>query len=74
MPASENLIEQSNQFNETINRYGDDIAVIHVLSGLEPMSSDIAQMRQQLNTSWPIYWTRMNSLPRHYLMEYLIRW
>ena len=54
LPASENLIEQSNQFNETINRYGDDIAVIHVLSGLEPMSSDIAQMRQQLNTSWPI--------------------
>ncbi|MBA87603.1 MAG: hypothetical protein CMB29_06045 [Euryarchaeota archaeon] len=54
LPASENLIEQSNQFNETIDRYGDDIAVIHVLSGMEPMSSDIVQMRQQLNTSWPI--------------------
>ena len=54
LPASENLIEQSNQFNETLDRYGGDVAVIHVLSGLEPMASDITQMRQQLNTSWPI--------------------
>jgi hypothetical protein len=54
LPASENLIEQSNQFNETLDRYGDNVAVIHVLSGLEPMASDITQMRQQLNTSWPI--------------------
>ena len=54
LPASENLIEQSNQFNETIDRYGDDVAVIHVLSGMEPMASDIVQMRQQLNTTWPI--------------------
>ena len=54
LPASENLIEQSNQFNETIDRYGNDIAIIHILSGLEPMDSDIIQMRQQLNVTWPI--------------------
>ena len=54
LPASENLIEQSNQFNETLDRYGGDVAVIHVLSGLDPIASDIIQMRQQLNTSWPI--------------------
>ena len=54
LPASENLIEQSNQFNVTLDKYGDDVAIIHVLSGMNPMNSDIIQMRQQLNTSWPI--------------------
>ena len=54
LPASENLIEQSNQFNETLDKYGDDVAIIHVLSGMNPINSDIIQMRQQLNTSWPI--------------------
>lgn len=54
LPASENLIEQSNQFNVTLDKYGDNVAIIHVLSGMNPMDSDIIQMRQQLNTSWPI--------------------
>jgi len=54
LPASENLIEQSNQFNETLDKYGDDVAIIHVLSGMNPMDSDVITMRQQLNTSWPI--------------------
>ena len=54
LPASENLIEQSNQFNATLDKYGDNVAIIHVLSGMNPMDSDIIQMRQQLNTSWPI--------------------
>ena len=54
LPASENLIEQANQFNETIERHGNDIAVVHILSGLKPMSSDIDQMQQNLNVSWPI--------------------
>ena len=54
LPASENLIEQSNQFNVTLDKYGDNVAIIHVLSGMNPMNSDIIQMRQQLNTSWPI--------------------
>ena len=50
LPASENLIEQSNQFNVTLDKYGDNVAIIHVLSGMNPMDSDIIQMRQQLNT------------------------
>ena len=54
LPASENLIEQSNQFNVTLDKYGDDVAIIHILSGMNPMNSDIIQMRQQLNISWPI--------------------
>ena len=54
LPASENLIEQSNQFNRTIERYGDDVAVIHIISGTDPLTSDLVQMRAQLNTSWPI--------------------
>ena len=54
LPASENLIEQSNQFNVTLDKYGDNVAIIHVLSGMNPLDSDIIQMRQQLNTSWPI--------------------
>jgi hypothetical protein len=54
LPASENLIEQSNQFNVTLDKYSDNVAIIHVLSGMNPMDSDIIQMRQQLNTSWPI--------------------
>ena len=54
LPASENLIEQSNQFNRTIERYGDDIAVIHIISGTDPLTSYLVQMRAQLNTSWPI--------------------
>ena len=54
LPASENLIEQSNQFNETLDKYGDDVAIIHILSGMNPMDSDVITMRQQLNTSWPI--------------------
>ena len=54
LPASENLIEQSNQFNRTIERYGDDVAVIHIISGTDPLMSDLVQMRAQLNTSWPI--------------------
>ena len=54
LPASENLIEQSNQFNVTLDKYGDNVAIIHVLSGMNPMDSDIIQMRQQLNTSWSI--------------------
>jgi len=54
LPASENLIEQSNQFNRTIERYGDDVAVIHIISGTDSLTSDLVQMRAQLNTSWPI--------------------
>jgi hypothetical protein len=36
-----NLIDQSNQFNQTIEHFGEDIAVVHILSGMEPMDSDI---------------------------------
>lgn len=54
LPASENLIDQSNQFNLTIEHFGEDIAVVHILSGMEPMESDIVQMKQQINSSWPI--------------------
>jgi len=54
LPASENLIDQSNQFNLTIEHFGEDIAVVHILSGMEPMDSDIIQFKQQINSSWPV--------------------
>ena len=54
LPASENFIEQSNQFNRTLERYGDDVAIIHIISGTNPLNSDLIQMRTQLNTTWPI--------------------
>jgi hypothetical protein len=54
LPASENLIDQSNQFNQTIEHFGSDVAVVHILSGMEPMDSDIIQMKQQINSSWPV--------------------
>ena len=54
LPASENFIEQSNQFNRTLESYGDDVAIIHIISGTNPLTSDLVQMRAQLNTSWPI--------------------
>jgi len=54
LPASENLIDQSNQFNLTIEHFGEDIAVVHILSGMEPMNSDIIQFKQQINSSWPV--------------------
>ncbi len=53
-PASENLIEQANQFNDTVEKYGNDVAVIHIITGINPMSADVVQMRQNLNISWPI--------------------
>ncbi len=54
LPASENLIDQSNQFNQTIEHFGDDIAVVHILTGMNPMASDIIQMKANINSSWPI--------------------
>ena len=54
LPASENLFDQSNQFNLTIEKFGEDVAVVHILSGMEPLESDIIQMKQQINSSWPV--------------------
>ena len=54
LPASENLIDQSNQFNQTIEHFGEDIAVVHILSGMDPLASDIIQLKQQINSSWPV--------------------
>ena len=71
LPASENLIEQSNQFNETIDRYGDDIAVIHVLSGMEPMASILSKCANNSIPHGRYLWTKMNNLPQLCLMEYL---
>ena len=55
LPASENMIDQAKQFNETIEHFGNDIAVVHIISGLEPKSSDITQMKENLNITWPIF-------------------
>jgi len=54
LPASENIVDQSNQFNATIEYFGDDIAVVHILSGMDPMQSDILQMKSNINASWQI--------------------
>ena len=54
LPASENFIEQSNQFNRTIEEYGGDVVVIQVIAGMDPLPSDIVQIRQTLNTSWTV--------------------
>ena len=72
LPASENMIDQAKQFNETIEHFGNDIAVVHIISGLEPKSSDITQMKENQTLLGRYLSTKMVHFPLDYQMESLI--
>ena len=54
LPGTENSIEQGIVLNATLDRLDDSIQVIHVLSGMDASVTDVAAMKQNLNSSWPI--------------------
>lgn len=54
LPGTENSIEQGIVLNATLDRLDDSIQVIHVLSGMDASLTDVAAMKQNLNSSWPV--------------------
>tara|TARA_B100001093_G_scaffold207303_1_gene199245 strand:+ start:17310 stop:19640 length:2331 start_codon:yes stop_codon:yes gene_type:complete len=54
LPGTENSIEQGIALNASLDLLGDSIQVIHVLSGMDATTTDVASMKQSLNSSWPV--------------------
>lgn len=54
LPASTNAGDHSKQLENAVDRLGDRISVIQVITGEEARMEDLTALQNELNVSWPI--------------------
>ena len=55
LPGTQNVVEQSVELNKTVDLIGGDIAVVHVLAGMDATTTDVAALKNNYNMTWPTY-------------------
>ena len=67
LPGSEQILTQANEFNRSIDQLGDRVNVVHIVTGEDPLMTDVSSLAAATNSTWEVYLdkkgTFANSLP-----------
>ena len=55
LPGTQNVAEQSVELNKTVDLIGNDIAVAHILAGMDATTMDVAALKNSYNLTWPSF-------------------
>lgn len=56
LPASENSLDQKMEFMSIQEKFGDDVAIVQIVTGQDSYLSDMIFMENQSNVSWTFLW------------------
>ena len=55
LPGTQNIVDQATELNKTLDLLGDEVSVIHLLSGMDASTNDVSSMKTNYNFTWPTY-------------------
>jgi len=55
LPGSENIFDHADEFNTTLDNYGAEIEVVHIVMGEDATSYDVELLEESINVSWNVY-------------------
>lgn len=56
LPASENSLDQKMEFMSIQEKFGEDVAIVQIVTGQDSYFSDMVYMENQSNVSWTFLW------------------
>lgn len=55
LPGTQNVAEQSIEMNKALDLLGSEIAVAHILAGMDASTTDVAALKSSYNLTWPAF-------------------
>ena len=55
LPGSQNMVDQATELNKTLDLLGDEVSVVHILSGMDASTTDVSAMKVNYNLTWSTY-------------------
>ena len=55
LPGTQNVVDQAIELNKTLDLLGDEVSVVHILSGMDASMTDVSSMKANYNLTWPTY-------------------
>jgi len=55
LPGTQNVVDQATELNKTLDLLGDEVSVVHILSGMDASTTDVSSLKANYNFTWPTY-------------------
>ena len=55
LPGTQNVAEQASELNKTVDLIGNDVSVVHLVSGMDATTTDVSTLKNNYNMTWGSY-------------------
>ena len=55
LPGTQNVAEQAIELNKTVDLIGNDVSVVHLVSGMDATTTDVSTLKNNYNMTWDSY-------------------